>query len=214
MKEYNYEKVFKHAEKVAVSTKMQVIEGIYPKKPAISYDKQPEDYTGIEDPKYPTGLKCDYIPKLNKYLTVIDIDTPKFFRHSIPMNILENTTEDITETTYTINSVSQGFHIYLLSKEKPQHKEPNLNIDYQTNKKPNSNKYIIMNYLWNRQGKRLDYTKLTESPDTIRTVNNSDDILNEILNNIEAQGYKIQYKTEWGGVYMHRLLKTPNLVYI
>jgi hypothetical protein len=27
MKQYNYEKVFKHAEKVAIATKMQVIKG-------------------------------------------------------------------------------------------------------------------------------------------------------------------------------------------
>lgn len=191
---YNFNEVFKHANKVALASKDQVMAGANPKGSYGKWYKPPSDYTGFNDNTYGTGIICDYIKAINHYLVVIDLDTPKDPEH-IPIDILK---ESITmDATYCVKSPSGGYHIYLLSKEKPQAKQPNLNIDYQTNTGSGKGKYVVSDYYYNKNGDKAHYTKLEESPDTIKIVTNADDVLNRFLVILEEKGYSVTPATDY-----------------
>ena len=152
----------KHVKKVALKSKEQVINGRPEdnKKPWGKWDSYPADYTGFNDPKYPTGFVCDFIPKLGLHLGIIDLDIPKDENH-IPLNILKSKAGKIIESTYAVQTASGGYHIYFLSKRKPEAKSNGkLNIDYQCNTGKGNGKYIIADYRWNKEGQKEHYTKL------------------------------------------------------
>lgn len=188
--------VFKHANKVVLATKDQVIGGKSPKGSMGKWDKYPEDYTGFSDPKYGTGIICDYIAEIEKYLVVIDLDLPKQDDH-VPINVLKDCVQDLIENTYTIKSASGGYHIYLLSSAKPRAKQPRINIDYQTNTGEGKGKYVVSNYIYNKNGEKVHYTKLDESPVVIQSVDNSDNVLNKLIMDLEVKGYQINPVNEY-----------------
>lgn len=195
-KQYNAKEVFKYAKNIALSSKYQVVEGRNPKAPSISWDKQPDDYKGFNDLNYGTGIICGYIPQINKYLVVIDLDTPKNSDH-IPLNILEESIQFALKETYSVRTANGGLHVYILSNEKPKAKQPRINIDYQTNTGDGKGKYVVSDYIYDNEGEKILYTKLEESPDTIFSVKNTDDVLNHLLKELEEKGYSINPDTEY-----------------
>ena len=146
----------KVVKKVALKSKEQVINGNPGdnKKPWGKWDTYPKDYTGFRDPKYPTGFVCDFIPELGLHLGIIDLDVPKDENH-IAINILKSMAIDLITNTYTVQTASGGYHIYFLSKRKPEARSNGkLNIDYQANTGKGNGKYIIADYRWNKEGRK------------------------------------------------------------
>lgn len=194
------ETVFKEAEKqgllIALSgqEKVKKLHKTKPsthKAPAIKWDKQPKDYHGRKDPKYGTAIRCDYIESLKLYFVVIDLDMPKDKPPlDIPIEKLKTTCIQIIENTHCKQTPSGGVHIYLLSREKPEHKQPACNIDYQTNSGKNKGKYILSDYRWSLDGtKKERYNKIPQSHNNILVVDSTDRGLDDILSKLNVQGY-------------------------
>ncbi len=229
MNEYNYKEVFKYAKKIAISHKGQVLMGKPNKYPSISIYQQPKDYKGFKDLKYPTAILCDYIEELDRYLVVIDIDKlnySKFLAYSnilpelsdiipelIPIEIFKEAIEDTINDTYAVKTPNDGYHIYLLSENKPKHEPIGFGIDYiegiEHIKYGTSLKYVITNYTWNRRPSKEYYTKLDDSPNNILSVSNSDDILKDIIKDLELKGYKMPKPIKVNPIKNVPLLKTP-----
>ncbi|KAF5057144.1 hypothetical protein DSECCO2_359960 [anaerobic digester metagenome] len=193
---YDFKEIFKLVDKIALASSDQVLAGRNPKAPSINWYEHPSDYKGFMDNNYGTGIICDYIQAIDKYLVVIDLDTSKEPEH-IPIKVLKECMQFAMNDTYSVRTQSGGYHIYLLSKEKPEAKQPNCNIDYQTNTGTGKGKYIISDYIYDKNGNKLHYTKLEESPDTITVVRNTDEVLNELLTNLEDKGYAVTPATEY-----------------
>ena len=170
------------------------------KVPAISWNKQPKGYKSYNDKYYGSGVICSYIPNivfsyipsLNYHLAVIDLDTPKN-DDDIPMKTMLGATKDLIPKTVTQKTPSGGYHIYLLSTEKPQATQPQFNLDYQTNTNlDKKGKYVVANFRYSKNDDgeytKEYYEKCPKSPDTIMIVKNSDDILNKIINKIKESG--------------------------
>ena len=187
---YDFVDVFKHAKKVVLSDKDQVVNGVNPKSPYGKWEDHPADYTGFNDPKYGTAVVCDYIPHLNKHLVVIDLDSHEN-KGDIPMDTMRKCTQDLMKQTYTVKTGSGGYHIYLLSTLKPTAKQPRANIDYQANTGKGEGKYVVSDYIYNIIGNKVHYKKLKDSPDIILNVENSDDVLNKLISDLESEGCQI-----------------------
>lgn len=187
-----FSELAKHAKKVAIKSKQQVMNGKpgYNKRSWGKWNQYPEDYSGkINDPKYPTAFVCDYISEIDLYLGIIDLDKPKE-KEDIPLNVLKSKAGKIIDNTYSVQTASGGYHIYLLSKKKPGSKQPKLNIDYQANTGEGNGKYIITDYRWNAEtGEKDHYTRLPESPKSVRIVDSIDDIFNAFISDLEDSGY-------------------------
>lgn len=195
-RQYKVNEVFNHVKQIALSSKSQVTVGRNPKAPSINWDKQPEDYTGFNDSNYGTGIVCGHISKIDKHLVVIDLDKPKCSEH-VPIEVLEDCMKSIISNTYSVRTGSGGLHIYLLSDEKPTAKQPRVNIDYQTNTGSGRGKYVVSDYIYNDKGEMVPYKRVDESPDTILSVRNTDEILNRLLIDLEDQGHSITPTTEY-----------------
>jgi hypothetical protein len=132
-----YTKLVKIVKKVAIRGHDQVLKTPNRNKSpwGKTWDHYPRDYTKkINDPKYPTGIVCDYIKDLDLHLGIIDLDVPKN-ENDIPINSLKSKAGKIIENTYSVQTPSGGYQIYLLSRKKPEAKQPSkLNVDYQVNK--------------------------------------------------------------------------------
>ncbi|OEC85686.1 MULTISPECIES: bifunctional DNA primase/polymerase [Methanobacterium] len=229
MKEYNYKEVFKHAKKIAISHKGQVLSGKSNKYPSINIYEQPKDYKGFKDLKYPTAILCDYIKELDRYLVVIDIDKlnySKLLSYSnilpelsdiipelIPIEIFKEAIEDIITDTYSVKTPNDGYHIFLLSENKPKHKPIGFGIDYIDGidhiKYGTSLKYVITNYVWNKRLNKEYYDKLDGSPNSILSVSNSDDVLKDIIKALELKGYKIPKPIKVNPINNIPILKMP-----
>ena len=187
-----YQELAKKVGKVAIKNKIQVEKGGpgENKRPWKSWEDYPKDYTHkINDPKYPTAFKCDYIKDLDLYFNVIDLDIPKQDDH-IQLNTLKSMAIKIISNTYSTKTPSGGYHLYILSRKKPEAKQPKrLNIDYQANTGKGRGKYIIADYRWTKNGKRERYEKLTESPEHVAIVDNIDHVFNAFLEDLEHAGY-------------------------
>lgn len=181
------------------------------KLPAYSWRHSPREYKGYDDIDYGSAVLCNFIPEYGYYLAVIDLDSPKE-DNDIPMDDLLKVCDKWITTTHTRKTPSGGYHIYLLSKTKPELKQPSFNIDYQTNTGKLKGKYVVCNYRYgikiNDEIIDLDkyykknqdievsdmeffkeyYTKVPESSDDILVVNSTDEILSEILSEIERLG--------------------------
>ena len=192
----NFNDIFNLVDKIALASKDQVIAGRNPKAPCVNWYEQPSDYTGWNDETYGTAIICDYIKEINQYLVVIDLDTPKHPDH-IPIDVLKECMQFAIKGTYSVRSPSGGYHIYLLSQARPEAKQPNCNIDYQTNTGSGKGKYIVSDYVYNKDGDKAHYTKLEESPNTIATVRNADDVLNHLLTILEDEGYSVTPATDY-----------------
>ena len=185
----NKDKVFKYAKTIALSSKKQVKEGRNPKAPVINWDKQPDGYTGYNDSNYGTAIVCDYIKELDKYLVVIDLDSPKD-SEDIPITLFKEILQPLIDNTYSVSTQGKGVHIYLLSESKPTANQPKINIDYQTHTgEKGRGKYIVSDYIYGSNGNKKHYTKLDESPDGILIVHSSDEILNDLLNRLDEGGH-------------------------
>ncbi|WP_413862179.1 DUF5906 domain-containing protein [Methanobrevibacter sp. UBA417] len=163
------------------------------KVPAISWNKQPKGYKSYNDKYYGSGVICSYIPSLKYYLAVIDLDMPKN-DDDIPMKAMLDATKDLIPQTVTHQTPSGGYHIYLLSEEKPQATQPHFNLDYQTNTNlDKKGKYVVANFRYSKNNDdeyiKEYYKKCPKSPDNIMIVKNSDDILNKIINQIKESGF-------------------------
>ena len=161
------------------------------KAPEKSWDEQPSDYTGRNDSKYGTGIRGEYIETLNSYLVVIDLDAPRPNPpKNIPIEKLKSTCEPIFKQTRTVQT-PKGIHIQLLSKKKPRADQPSCNIDYQTNTSDKTKgKYFISDWRWSKNGTVKEfYEPLEGTIDEIAVVENSDDVLNDILGNLIENGY-------------------------
>jgi phage/plasmid-associated DNA primase len=187
---------FKQGYLIAIAGKQQVKSGKNSKSPSINWDKLPKEYKGFNDPKYPTAIKCEYIQSLKNYLVVIDLDIPKRKGH-IALDELKSACEPIIKQTYSVETPSGGVHIYLLSKDKPKANQPKINIDYQTNTGRGKGKYVVSDYRWNEEGKKEFYQRLPESFDKIECVENSDLVLQDILNNLIDKGQLSITKPEY-----------------
>lgn len=194
---FKYTEVFKYAKKIALSSKEQVKHGNGSKAPCIGWGKQPDGYNGFNDEKYGTAIVCDYIKELKHYLVVIDLDIPKPNSDHIPINVLKECMQYAINDTYSVKTGSGGYHIYFLSREKPVAKQPKLNIDYQTNTGELKGKYIVSNFIYDKEGNKICYEKLEESPDIIFSVRNSDEVLNKLLTDLEEKGYSLKPETEY-----------------
>ncbi len=185
----NKDKVFKYAKTIALSSKKQVSDGRNPKAPVINWDKQPDGYTGYNDVNYGTAIVCDYIKELDKYLVVIDLDSPKD-SEDIPITLFKEILQPLIDNTYSVSTQGKGVHIYLLSESKPTANQPKINIDYQTHTgEKGRGKYIVSDYIYDSNGNKKHYTKLDESPDGILIVHSSDEILNDLLNRLDEGGH-------------------------
>lgn len=184
----NKNNVFNHAKKVALASKYQVKNGLSPKAPSINWEKQPDKYTGHNDDEYGTAIVCNYIDELDKYLVVIDLDSPKD-SEDIQISVFKEILKPLIENTYTVATPGKGIHIYLLSETKPTAKQPRINIDYQTHtRKKGRGKYVVSDYIYDSNGNKEYYTKLDESPNDILVVANTDDVLKSLLDKLEEQG--------------------------
>lgn len=138
---------------------------------------------------------------------MIDLDAPKT-PEDIPIEKLKTIVEPWIQRTHTKKTPGGGYHLYFLSREKPEAKQPAFNLDYQTNTGKLSGKYVVTNY---RYAARLDnsvidigklykkthelplkeiefikeeYKHIPESPDTILCVDSADKILETIVQEI------------------------------
>jgi phage/plasmid-associated DNA primase len=126
-------------------------------------------------------------------MVVIDLDSPKN-DEEVPINILRTYAMKMIESTYCTVTPSGGVHIYLLSRTKPSASQPRsthkVNIDYQANTGTGRGKYIVADYRWDPRGEHKEnYTKIGESPETIAIVENTDDVLNAYLSDLEKAGH-------------------------
>ena len=187
----------KHAKKIALASQHQAKKGKNKgKSPSINWDNNPGSYKGVNDPNHGTALVCSYIPGLDLHFVVIDLDTPKK-KGDIPIEKLKSICSPIIEATYCTRSPSGGVHIYFLSKEQPQMKQPPVNIDYQANTGKGRGKYIVYNWRWDDKGKSKEYySKLSESHSEIAVVKNTDNGLKDILSKLEGEGLVKNKETE------------------
>lgn len=183
-----------------MSSSRQVKNGRSPKSPtSIKWEAKPKKYSGFNDPIYPTAIVCNEIPELKLHLVVIDLDSPKN-ENEVPLNVLREYAKDMIKNTYSVVTPSGGVHIYLLSQTKPKASQPrsthNVNIDYQANTGTGRGKYVVADYRWDPSGEHKElYKKIAESPDTIGVVENSDELLNSYLGNLEKAGQIKNRKT-------------------
>ncbi|MDD3984435.1 MAG: DUF5906 domain-containing protein [Methanobacterium sp.] len=106
------------------------------------------------------------------------------------MKVLKSHSMSLIERTHCKVTPNGGLHIYLLSKKKPEAKQPPVNIDYQANTGKGRGKYIITNFRWNNEGKSKEhYTKLVESNENILIVDDADQILKMLLDDLESSGH-------------------------
>lgn len=182
------------------------------KMPAYSWSKNPRDYCRYNDNNYGSAIICDYIDKLGLYLAVIDLDIPKT-ENGVSIDDLVRITSKWMNETHTRSTPSGGYHIYLLSENKPSLKQPSFNLDYQTNTGNSKGKYIVTNFRYGIQdlnGNTINlreyckkdknpsieelrfnkeyYEHYTSSPDEILVVESSDDVLTDIITNIKDEG--------------------------
>ena len=149
----------------------------------------PTDYKGYNDPEYPTGLLCSWIPSLKLQLIVIDLDKPKN-PDDIPIDVLKTVCMKLINRTYTTQTPSGGYHIYLLSRRKPIESQPDINIDYQTNTGRRRGKYVAKSWIWDNKGiGKLYYNKVWESPDSVLIVDDGDDVLNRLIETLKQNGH-------------------------
>lgn len=168
------------------------------KAPAISWDKAPREYQGLDDKTHGTAIRCTYIEALKRHLVVIDLDTPKPKKdNQIPIEVLKTVALPLTEETYSVATPSGGVHIYFLSKEQPHQSQPNVNIDYQANTGRGKGKYVIANWRWDEKGQKKEYyKKLPQSPNTILLVDNTDKGLEDLLQKLVDGGHITTPKQE------------------
>lgn len=188
----SYQELLKNAKLLALANNTQIQNGKSNKSPAINWEKNPDNYVGIDDNRYGTAIICDYIPKLDLYLNIIDFDKPKT-DEDIPLDILRTASMKMIENTYCVNTPSGGLHIYLLSKKQPV-KPPkllnNLNIDFQANYGKGRGKYVVTNYRWDSKGKSKEqYIKRPESPSKIKIIDNVNEILSALITDLEKSGH-------------------------
>ncbi|MEN6552917.1 MAG: DUF5906 domain-containing protein [Methanobacterium sp.] len=185
------------AKKIALASKNQIKNGgKTAKSPAINWDKNPTNYSGVNDERHGTGLVCSYIPELDLHFVVIDLDNPKK-DEDIPIEKLKSVCLPIIEKTYCTRTPSGGVHIYLLSRTKPQMKEPSYNIDYQANTGKGRGKYICSKWRWDDKGEsKVYYTKLPEAYSKIAVVGNTDKGLQDIISKLEGEGLIKNKKTQ------------------
>lgn len=197
----SHAELIKHAQKIALASKSQVKkayskakeqgkESKKSKAPCINWEKTPNGYTGYNDENYGTGFVCNYIETLKLHFVVIDLDTPKNKSDGkIPIEKLKTVCMNIIEGTYCTKTPSGGIHIYLLSREKPQMRNPDINIDYQANTGDGRGNYIVANWRWDDKGEhKVYYPKLPESNDQIAIVPNTDNGLRDIIKKLEENG--------------------------
>lgn len=195
-----FKDLIEKASTVALSSSRQVKNGRSPKSPtSIKWESKPKSYTGFGDPKYPTAIVCNEIPELKLHLVIIDLDSPKN-ENEVPINVLREYAKDMIKNTYSVVTPSGGVHIYLLSRTKPKANQPrsthNVNIDYQANTGTGRGKYVVADYRWDPTGEKKElYKKIAESPDTVGVIDNTDDILNAYLGNLEKAGQIKNRKT-------------------
>ena len=180
------------------------------KLPAYSWMHTPREYKGYDDPVYGSAVLCNYLPEYDLYLSVIDLDSPKN-ENDVPIDDLLNVCEGLLKTTHTRKTPSGGYHIYLLSKNKPELKQPSFNIDYQTNTGKRKGKYVVCNYRYGikyndnsidlnkfyKENKELklenfsfhkeEYTQVKNSPDEVLVVESTDEVLSKIIQEIEEK---------------------------
>ena len=121
------------------------------------------------------------------------MDSPKN-DSEVPINVLRSYALSMIKNTYCKVTPSGGVHIYLLSRTKPKASQPrathDVNIDYQANTGTGRGKYIVADYRWDPCGDKKEYyTKMVESPDTIAVMENTDDVLNAYLKDLEDAGH-------------------------
>lgn len=185
---YTPETVAQNSKLIALASSEQVRNGKSNKAPSINWETKPKDYTGLNDPKYGTSIVCDYLPNLNLYLVVIDLDKPKNEKH-LKLKELKDAVSEIVPRTLVKQTPSGGWHIYLLSVEKPIAKQPSINIDYQTNTGKGRGKYVIMDYRWSPDGtKQQLYQQVEGSHDNIRVIPSSDRLLEQLMSNLNEKG--------------------------
>jgi len=191
MKEITIEDVFRNVHLIALNNEYNVLqEGKPPKAPYWTSKDNPDDYGGINDDKYPTGVPCGYIDKLGLYLTVIDIDNHGN-KGDIPISVFKDSIEDVKDKTYVVKTGTGGYHIYLLSKEAPQMKGNYGNIDYK------KNGYVVNNWVYDKEGNKLLYQPFSSPDIPLMVLNNSDDVLNDLLDKLEDIGYLTQDKDKY-----------------
>lgn len=194
---------------VALANQQQVKKSKNPTKhktPAISWEKAPKNYKGLEDQRNGTAIRCDYIQELKAYLVVIDLDEPDHKKEErgiqqVPLEVLKSVCLPITKKTYSVETPSGGVHIYGLSREKPKQSQPPINVDYQTNTGTGRGKYVVANYRWNQTGEHKEfYKKLPHSVEKIAYFN-SDGLLEDILQKLVDGGHITTPKQErWGNI--------------
>lgn len=181
------------------------------KVPAVSWSEHPQDYIEYDDKNYGSGVICSHIAELNLHLAVIDLDIPKK-EEDIPMKAMLDACKNCMCKTHTKITPSGGYHIYLLSKQKPALKQPPFNMDYQTNTGNSRGKYVVTNFryaiedsegntinlneYYKKHGKiatkKLNFIKeyykhWEDTPDDILVVESSDKVLADILNSLKEQ---------------------------
>lgn len=191
MKEITIEDVFRNVHLIALNDDYNVLqEGKPPKAPYWTSKDNPDDYVGINDYKYPTGVPCGYIDKLGLYLTVIDIDNHGN-KGDIPISVFKDSIEDVKDKTYVVKTGTGGYHIYLLSKEAPQMKGKCSNIDYK------KNGYVVANWVYDEESNKLPYQCISSPDIPLKVLNNSDDVLKDLLDKLEDMGYLTQDKDKY-----------------
>ena len=181
------------------------------KLPAYSWRHAPKQYKGYNDTNYGSAVLCNHLPEYNLYLAVIDLDSPKN-NEDIPIKELLKVCDKWIKQTHTRKTPSGGYHIYFLSKNKPELKQPSFNIDYQTNTGKLKGKYVVCNYRYGikynddpidldkfyKDNKDLnldnfsfykeEYNQVKDSPDNVLVVNSTDEVLSEIIKDIQDKG--------------------------
>ena len=129
----------------------------------------PQEYKGVNDTKYPSGIICDKVKLEEKslYLVIIDIDNKDDSNPDvISMDDLNLVFKYYMDITYTNVTPSNGYHIYLLSETRPTSRHLNINIDYLCN-----GLYAVADYRFNLEsGEREDYIKRDGSPEEVLIV--------------------------------------------
>jgi|GEM_PF-2680681 len=153
LKKYPFWKKIKKTPKLAESLKA----------PEITRTKNPTNYMGVDDEKWGSGLNCERIEELKSYFTVIDLD----YGGEIPLEKIEKAFSFIMNETHVRKTPSGGYHIYLLSKEKPSLPQPSkkvIKIDYQK-----TGRYVVFDYRYevfavNEEGilEQIDLIKLVK----------------------------------------------------
>lgn len=79
------------------------------KKPLLGKDKHTADFLPFRDPKYPTGINCNYYKRYQMFLSVLDIDDPLKYESEMYLNLE-------FKDTFTRES-KNGLHVFFWSKE-------------------------------------------------------------------------------------------------